>query len=107
MFLVAVRWHRHDFRVRVARRLLFGWFQQRGVVITENPQALVVGEVQEAVAAVRKQAGDFGEGFQRLRATRIAQVKYPNRFCGTAAADQSCWSFVWSFGDRDVGTEHL
>lgn len=66
-FLVAVRRHGHNRGFVVTGFLFLGWLQWGRAIIAKNPQAFVVGEVDQAVATVRKKAGDFVERLQRLR----------------------------------------
>src|ERR1700722_16006387 len=102
--LFAVRRHGSDGVLGTAGALLFRGCEARSGMI-ENPEPIVVGQVNQAAAGILKNAGYAAKGLENLGVRGIAEVKNPDGFRGALGIpDDSRGIFVGNFGEADGGT---
>src|ERR1700676_5128660 len=102
--LFAVRRHGSDGVLGTACTLLLrGCDPWPGMI--EDPEPIVVGQIDQATAGILKDAGDAGKRLEHFGVRRIAEVK---NFYGFGWAlripDDPFRVFVRNFGEADVGT---
>src|SRR5208337_4166175 len=105
--LFAVRRHGSKGILRTARPLLFCW-RESWLGMSEDPEPVVVGQIDEAAIGVLEDASDAGKRLEDLGVRGIAQVEDLDGLRGIVRApDDPFGVLVRDFGEAHVRTYHL